>query len=335
MMLNIPSYKEDPAYRYKMPALITKVEGRGNGIKTNLVNLAEVAKSLKVPIEYPLKFFGAELGAQTQFKKIKGEQRAILNGSVTTKDLQQLLDKFIEKFVLCPRCSYPEIHIVVTKKGILFSDCSACGEHRQMDNSHKICTYITKHPPEVPKSVAKAIQETATKKKGLKKKKDEDLGPDNATIELDSPEVLEAIQRLQAIEYVDAERLAEEVRNISVAAGFDIDMKIYVVLQSLYNTRLSNLLKNKEMAKLLTVLASDHQEDLIVAFAATYIPQPDFHKFIPTVLKQLYDIDALQEDFLINWKHDQVIFNEESTVYNSRYVSKLRKISEPFLAWLE
>ena len=34
-----------------MPKLITKVEGKGNGIKTNIVNLAEVAKALRIPTE--------------------------------------------------------------------------------------------------------------------------------------------------------------------------------------------------------------------------------------------------------------------------------------------
>ena len=50
-MLNIPSYIDDPSYRYKMPRLITKVEGKGNGIKTNLVNLIEAAKALRVPVQ--------------------------------------------------------------------------------------------------------------------------------------------------------------------------------------------------------------------------------------------------------------------------------------------
>ena len=48
---NIPSYVEDPFYRYKMPKMILKTEGKGNGIKTNIVNLVDVAKSLRVPTD--------------------------------------------------------------------------------------------------------------------------------------------------------------------------------------------------------------------------------------------------------------------------------------------
>lgn len=50
-MVNIPSTIEDPSYRYKMPKMINKIEGKGNGIKVNLVNLIDVAKALRVPTE--------------------------------------------------------------------------------------------------------------------------------------------------------------------------------------------------------------------------------------------------------------------------------------------
>jgi translation initiation factor 5 len=88
-VVNIPRDVKDEFYRYKMPALIAKVlrvsiflsfftpllprlwyiiltyrvkvEGRGNGIKTVIVNMSDIAKSLARPPAYPTKFFGFEV----------------------------------------------------------------------------------------------------------------------------------------------------------------------------------------------------------------------------------------------------------------------------------
>lgn len=65
--LNVNRNVTDVFYRYKMPRIAAKVEGKGNGIKTVIVNMAEVAKALGRPATYPTKYFGCELGAQTQF----------------------------------------------------------------------------------------------------------------------------------------------------------------------------------------------------------------------------------------------------------------------------
>ncbi|XP_016101949.1 eukaryotic translation initiation factor 5-like [Sinocyclocheilus grahami] len=106
MSINVNRSVSDQFYRYKMPRLVAKVEGKGNGIKTVIVNMVDVAKALNRPPTYPTKFFGCELGAQTQFDT--KNDRYIVNGSHEANKLQDMLDGFIHKFVLCPECDNPE-----------------------------------------------------------------------------------------------------------------------------------------------------------------------------------------------------------------------------------
>lgn len=47
--VNVNRNVSDAFYRYKMPRLMAKVEGKGNGIKTVIVNMAEVAKAIGRP----------------------------------------------------------------------------------------------------------------------------------------------------------------------------------------------------------------------------------------------------------------------------------------------
>ncbi|KAI4463541.1 eukaryotic translation initiation factor [Holotrichia oblita] len=144
--VNVNRNVSDVFYRYKMPRLMAKVEGKGNGIKTVIVNMAEVAKALGRPPTYPTKYFGCELGAQTQFD-FKNE-RFIVNGSHDAVKLQDLLDGFIRKFVLCPECENPETDLLVSsKRGTISQGCKACGYHGQLESNHKLITFILKNPP--------------------------------------------------------------------------------------------------------------------------------------------------------------------------------------------
>lgn len=144
--VNINRNVSDAFYRYKMPRIQAKVEGKGNGIKTVIVNMGDVAKAIARPATYPTKYFGCELGAQTQFD-FKNE-RYIVNGSHDATKLQDLLDGFIRKYVLCPACDNPETELMVSaKKGTISQGCKACGHHGLLESNHKLNTYILKNPP--------------------------------------------------------------------------------------------------------------------------------------------------------------------------------------------
>ena len=69
-LLNITGSRvvEDPSFRYKMPRLVCRIEGRGNGIRTCIVNLTDISQSLNRPPDILTKYFGVELGAQSRYE---------------------------------------------------------------------------------------------------------------------------------------------------------------------------------------------------------------------------------------------------------------------------
>lgn len=148
-IVNIRRDVDDKFYRYRMPLLLTKIEGKGNGIKTVIPNMSDVARALSRPPTYPTKYFGCELGAQTSFDE--KNDRYIVNGAHDATKLRELLDGFIDKFVLCKSCKNPETDLIITKQDEIIRDCKACGERTGVDMRHKLTTFILKNPPKTSK----------------------------------------------------------------------------------------------------------------------------------------------------------------------------------------
>lgn len=159
-LINICRDNDDPFYRYKMPPIVSKVEGRGNGIKTNIVNVTDVARALTRPPAYVIKYFGFELGAQTTINE--DQDRYIVNGAHDAAKLQDTLDGFINKFVLCGQCKNPETDFVIQKNGNILKHCTACGADTVVDPVHKLTSYIVKNPPTSSKSKKKGMANAAS-----------------------------------------------------------------------------------------------------------------------------------------------------------------------------
>tara|TARA_B100000575_G_scaffold294576_1_gene311675 strand:+ start:5281 stop:5778 length:498 start_codon:yes stop_codon:yes gene_type:complete len=132
---------DDPSFRYKMPRITVKYEGRGNGKKTCLTNLKDVAESLHRTPDEIIKFMGIDIGAQSKY--IEKEQCHILNGHHIISDINNSLNKYIDIFVICPKCNLPEIPKYKVKNKTIKMKCLACGNRYTLDSTdHKLCSFI-------------------------------------------------------------------------------------------------------------------------------------------------------------------------------------------------
>ncbi|KAL2271596.1 hypothetical protein VTJ83DRAFT_967 [Remersonia thermophila] len=173
-LINVRRDIKDHFYRYKMERLQTKIEGKGNGIKTVVVNLSSVAQSLARPGNYLIKYFGFELGAQTNLDP--PDDRWIINGAHEASKLQELLDGFIAKFVLCKKCKNPETDVHI-KDGNITLDCKACGQRSEVDPRLKLSGFMLKTVPKKTKK-DKAERRAARKAKQNGKNEDNASGSD-------------------------------------------------------------------------------------------------------------------------------------------------------------
>jgi translation initiation factor 2 subunit 2 len=109
---------------------ILKVSGHIEGSKAIVTNFAQVAACLRRDPEHLAKFLFKELATSGD---IKGD-RLIFPRKVSSKVLNEKIEKYVHQFVLCPVCKKPDTELV-SEKGKSYIRCMACGKKWEV---HKV-----------------------------------------------------------------------------------------------------------------------------------------------------------------------------------------------------
>jgi len=251
---------DDPSYRYKMPRIIPKVEGRGNGIKTVVVNVADLATSLNRDASEITKFFGCELGAQTTMSV--DDDRYVVNGAHSSQDLQNLVGKYIENFVLCKNCRLPETHYKI-KGGVISQKCMACGSKDPCDMTHKLTTFILKQHKKVKADKDKSDNKDKRKKDKKSKDSEKTTGEDNATEESKPAKVKKEKKKKKKEEGAAADDDAEEAVVPEDEEDDDTDRE--VVAAAIEQFRLWLLSNESQNSSDVAVILARHQHIAAIA----------------------------------------------------------------------
>jgi len=270
--INVPRHKDDPFYRYTMPALRVKVEGRGKMIKTVLLNLDDISNDLERPVEYLLKFIGLELGAQVEAKNNK----YIIGGDRQVEELYKVFDTFIEKYILCVVCKNPETNLG-TKKGNITLTCRACGKVTQVDYPHKLTDYIIKKE--------RVQEKTASKKKP------------SITDSDDPSDVLREFWESKP----SNSDIIFKVEEIQSQQGWTSDQMLRVVFASLYDKEILSDFERKADIFKLFMNSPKSQETALYCVEKLCTMEKSIVSSISSILEKFYEKKVLDKPTLQKW----------------------------------
>lgn len=100
------------------PNIQIKYENLGSNEKTVLINIDDISVVLNRPVETLIDVFKCR-----GFKVVNWYDKYLIDGHISTKKLQDILDKYIFDFVLCKQCGEP-LQVALKRKFELI--CHSC-----------------------------------------------------------------------------------------------------------------------------------------------------------------------------------------------------------------
>jgi translation initiation factor 2 subunit 2 len=109
---------------------ILKVSGHHEGSKTIITNFMKIVSCLRRNPEHIMRFLRKELASSLE---LSGD-RLIFSRKLSSKEINEKIERYVCKFVLCPKCKKPDTELV--EDGVkLYLKCLACGTKNEV---HKL-----------------------------------------------------------------------------------------------------------------------------------------------------------------------------------------------------
>lgn len=355
MMLPIGIFLFIDNYRYKRPVIQSKTEGKGNGIKTIIVNIVDVANALHRKPGDITKFFGCELGAQSKYDE--STQKAKVNGLHSTATLEEYLEIYIEKFVLCPKCNLPETELKIKSgKDVIYHKCDCCGgKSALIDPGHKLCTTMLKEA----KSRKKEKNDNEKKEKKEKKKEkekekksheekeiqdEEENVIDGNEDEIDNEAIKNAAESLSSTiqNNESLDKIYDDINSLYLSAGINNKYgKILLLFDAIYGFICTNakLIYESGSNTLYKSLFNKYVKNdetvwrLLACLERFYKIYPEKSKYIPAILQALYYNDIVTESQINNWYNsDHTLGLFPDITYDD--ITKAKDSAQPCIEWL-
>lgn len=314
------NFTDDPNYRYKMPVMELRSQGRGNGAQFVIENLKDVALALHRSPEEITKFLQLGFGNFGRYNPSEGS--VTFTGSATIAEASRVLKDYVFTHVLCQACSNPETSYILKEKGLSMV-CAACGQARPLAADR-----FTKY-------VIKVMEQKTRTEQGKSGALDR---PDASRVK--SPVILyPRIRKIMKYDITPAAKAGEMQEIVDEAVKNRIlreDEIVFFYMAALFDTDKPNISYVKEcIAVLRELLTKDdglsllHSLDCITRKYEEEMLNSKTN-LLSAILLELYGSELIDKNAVNAWITDVTI-----PVVPVEYHEHVVEIAAPFLEWLE